>query len=40
MDEEAFWALLEAPGDGADLGSCVSALVQSVAMTLAEPVTR
>jgi hypothetical protein len=36
LDEEAFYALLAAPAEGADLGSCVIALVQSVAMTLGE----
>jgi hypothetical protein len=34
LDEDAFYALLGAPAEGADLGSCVIALVQSVAMTL------
>lgn len=34
LDEDAFWALMDAPAEGTDLGSCVIALVQSVAMTL------
>lgn len=34
LDEDAFCALLGAPAEGADLGSCVVALVMSAAMTM------
>lgn len=39
MDEDGFWALMNAPSDGLDFGTCVSALVASVAQTL-EAITR